>query len=713
MSEEIHSILADGQQVSKARLREWLARHAMPVHAAEAYGLQPQLTASPVPSPEIQAANHSAIMAALEAACLQGGGEVVLPPGFIHINDTIEIGPDAQTARLAKSRGGQYAVRLRGMGREATNIVQNHPTKPLLRVLGRGSQRTQFCLHLSAMRLLGRGAPTRGNLIELIGFFHHVVENVWLQGTGGRAIFTSFSERNVFRDITIYECRQAAVFCDYANETYLLNFLPMECGYTQDPIVRSARHGFSVNAGPDGNIRRSGRLYQEKRASVHIESSQNFRWIGGSIKNTYHLSGVKVRGTENVQIDQVYFESFPNVAPAANPSVIFGGAMERTTIEHDIAADETTIQVADSSWFPRVYSDARAFDYVENHEGKYYALYNPRNPRVYEIVLARGFVGNVLHVMARGVRYPHALLGRRRARGWPKGTVLMELAFAISDLCLHNNHLESFRELDRFRNVRLVADAVRGHTNGQVIVGFTRDAFCSAPNFPSGDLGNNCILELSGHNRVRGQPGGREQTLAVEAHNRAYVHLSHESELGGVEVIKATESRDWGDVQIQIARTLSSERAVTTREPGGFHTLRRDLAFNGAQPEDVSATAFKYAFQAPLGAVAEVNLYTVDREAQGRDCVASFFLDLQDDAPPLFTARYIRGRSGFVPVVRVVGRSPRGPREVWVGLRAPGRPQIIMLRLDITAICGWVTAQGGTGEGLSTQFELVSRPALP
>ena len=711
MSEEIFSILADGQQVSKTRLREWLARRDVPVHAAEAYGLEAQLAPAPVPSAEIQAANHRAIMAAIQAACLEGGGEIVLPPGFIHINDTIDIGPDSQTVQLAKGRGGQFTVRLCGMGREATNIVQNHPTKPLLRLLMRGLERPQFCLHLSAMRLLGRGAATRGNLIELIGNSHNVVENVWLQGTAGRAIHTSFSERNVFRDITIYECRQAAVLCDYPNETYLFNFLPMECGYTQDPIVRSPRRSFSVNAGPDGNIRRTGRLYQEKRASVQIEGGQNLRWIGGSVKQTYHIAGVKLRDTENVQIDNVYFESYPALAPAMNPCVIFGGSMERTTIERGIEAGETVIPVADAGWFPRDYSDPRVFDFITQGEGKYFALYNPRNPRVYEVILARGFVDNALHVMARGVRYPNALLGRRRAHAWPQGTVLMELAFAISDLCLHNNHLESFRNPDAFRGVRLVADATRGHTNGQVVVGYTHDAFCSAPNFPSGDLGNNCILELSGHNRVRGRPGAREQTTAVEAHNRALVHLSRASELGGVEVVKATETRDWGAVQIQTGRSLTSDRAVVTKEPGGFHTVRCDLTFDGAQAAEVNAQVFKFAFQAPLNAVVSANLYTVDGEAQGRDFVGSFILDLQDDVPPLFTPRYVRGRVDFVPVVRVLAHQPSGAREVWFGLSAPGRRRPIALRLDVTSICGWITAQGGTGEGLASLFEL--RPTQP
>ena len=727
MSEEIRKILADGEPVSKSLLRDFLGRRVRTVNVAEGYGLVSQTERLPVPGEDVQAANHKAIMTAIRAAIAQGGGEVTLPSGYIFVNETIEIGNDA----LPESEDGKTAhrylqVNLKGAGRHATKLVLGHPSHPLIRLIdpSRGPTKPVHFVRIESMSLIGRGPKTTGNLIEIYSGVNHVLEDLSLEGTAGRAILISRSERMVIRDVIVHKCRQALVMHDACNENYLFNFVPLTCGYTDDRFDPGHKKNWTVNPTDGGELMiREGEVEQESRATVVLEGSQNIRWIGGSCKAMHFLAGVKCGNCENVQIDNVYFEGFPHGNAVPHPSVIMGGAMERTRLTRSVSADEERIAVEDSSWFFRDFSTDRVFRQTSNPALNHFAIYDPDDPTQYEVILGRGFVDGVLYVTQRGADGRPLRLKPASARRWPAGSVLTEMVFGIGDLTLHGNHLEGFQPFGQYPKLRLKEDRAAGKTNGQIVVGYTHDAFFSAPNFPSGDLPGSCYLELTGHNRVRFDVTRHERTERVQAHHRAHVFVSRESANGGLKVESTWEPTRSEAHWLQVSHALTDGDPIRTSVPGGFFNIRRDIVFDRDRAADINLAHFFHLFTARYGAVLSCRLYSLDDEngdaKQGQTFVSDFVVDMPAGRDPTLSVRYLRAAPNFTPHLRL--RSGNEGRVVELGLIAPlDHPRkSIRLRFDAISICGQVeetaypTSQTGPLFALSADDAVTINPVAP
>jgi hypothetical protein len=697
MSNELRDILADGLPVSKSRLRDFLSRNGGGAILAEGYGVTAQIRPLPVQPPRVQSANHAGIMAALQAAVANGGGTVVLPAGNIYVNERIDIGTrllgDPFTRDDPRKR---VQVNIVGAGRRATKLIQNHAKRSLIRVLSSEGIKMQpsFELRLQALTLLGRGPHTRGALVELYSWTHHVLDDVWLEGTAGPAIHISQSERIVLRDVAVYHCRQALMAHDAVNETYLFNFLPLACGMTADPVDDDPEMTiWGPNIDRRGKFLMSGPIVQATRGTVHIEGSQNLRWIGGSCKPLPLLAALKIRGCENAQIDNVYFEGYPVRDPAPNPSVIFGGAMEKTELSAPCGALDTVLRVADSSWFPRCYADMEELGRHEARLSRHFAIYDRNDPTEYEVLLVRGFVGNDMHVYRRGQPGKQMRLEDRPARAWPAGSVVIELAFWPGDMMLHGNHLEGFAPFIHHPEAELREDWVKGETNGQIIVGFTFDEFCSFANFDGGDFPGSCHLQLSGHNRVRYSRNVREATDLVQVHHRAAVHVSQESRLGGLRVEQASPALEsnW----LTLSHGLSDLNPLILREPGGALNVRVDRDFDPDEGLQGEVENWHPLFVAPHGAVTECRLYSVrpdyDRE-QGRDFIAAFVIDSSASWPPEIAMRYLRGKPELTPHLRLRHFGDRRAVSVELGLTRTAAPhrRKLQLRCDVMALCGSV-----------------------
>jgi hypothetical protein len=701
MADDLERILADDRPVSKTRLRQYLSRRAGPVILAEGYGVAAQTRPLPAPPEAVQSANHAALMAALRAASDQGGGTVALPAGYIFVNDTLEIDPARLTDPFAEDALHKtMQITLAGAGRRATRLVQNHPRKSLVRVFASTAQGStpRYELRLEAMTLAGRGADTEGNLVELYSWNHHVLSDLWLEGTSGCAIHISRAERTVLRDVIVVRCRQALMMHDAVNESYLFNFLPLDIGMTFDPLEpRERPRDWSAHSDGRGGFAKTGPVAQATRAGVHIEGSQNVRWIGGSSKALTALAGLKIRSCENAQVDHVYFEGFPTVSPAPNPSVIFGGAMEKTRLAAPAGPTDRVIRVEDARWFPRRYSLAAALETNPPRMNHLYAIYDPADPTDYEVIEVRGFALEDMHVDRRGASGSRLRLSDRPARAWPAGAAVTELSFGIGDLTLHGNHLEGFASLGRFPGLSLAENWERGETNGQVIVGYTFDEFCSARNFPSGDLPGGCHLELSGHNRVRANRREREATDRIQVHHRARVYVSQESQFGGLVVEQASDRYPgW----MTVSRALGDHEPLRIAAPGPLFNLRRDELFEGGGEDGVGG--WRPVFVAPRGAAVECRLYSVlpGRMAeQGRDFVAAFVIDTAASWPPELAVTYMRGRPGLTPHVRLRRYGRDRAVAVELGLlrdeAAGDRP--LILRMDATSICGQIEAGAAAG----------------
>lgn len=720
ISTEIDSILEPGKPVDKTRLRDYLSRRSMPALAAEHFGVVAQLNHLPVPDEAVQTANLRGIMAALAEASGKGGGEVVLPAGYIFVNDTIEIGnatlPDPYSPRDGLK---VIPINIRGAGRQATRLVNGHPANPLIRIFSQqaGPRLPAFPVQLREMTLLGRGRRTTGNLVELYGGAEHILSDLMLEGTAGRAIQICRAERLVIRDVITFKCRQSLVMYDACNESYLFNFQPLTSGYTEDLIARDSREAWTVNA-RDGeiDILKSGTVFQEKHAAVQIERTQNVRWIGGSCKVLRYLAGVKCRNTENVQIDNIYFEGYSGKSPAINPSVILGGAMELTSLIEGISVSQKKIKVEDASWFPTLYSSERIFESAVLSRNVFFAIYDPEDPTDYEVVQAYGFVGNTLHVIKRGADSEQIRLKTAPARAWPRGAVLVELAFGISDLTLHGNHLDGFQPFSSFPDLRLEKDPALGHTNGQIVVGYTLDEFFSSPNFEKDEIPGGCILELTGHNRVRFDASLPQQADFVQAHHRATVYVSPKSALGGVRVVSAwaegSESRRW----LTVTHGLTSSAPIQTTVPGGFFNLRRDLEFDRDVAADINLATFHNLFATRYGAVVDCRLYSLEGERgdarQGRSFVAAFVIDLTRGRDHGLSLQYLKASPNFTPHLRV--RASDQGLGVELGLIAPANHPgpSIRLRLDATSICGQIDDVVHELKGTGSLFALSADDAI-
>jgi hypothetical protein len=403
------------------------------------------------PSQAIMEANTAAFNAAILHLLLAGGGDLYVPNGVYHTYGTIDLSLDVYTSAFASY--SRPCIRI--LGSTSSTIYQNHPTAPL--ITNRYVQ-----LRISGLILAGRGSATTGNLLELYGTQFWTLDDMEFRGTSGRGLFVVGSERGCARNLTFILTRQAIVNGTGANnETYYYNTIIIGPGYSQDMLTGSNTINYSTN--PIGGA--VGTYTQSKRAAVDISNSVNYRFIGGSIKSTASIAGMRVRSGEQIVVQNIYFEGFGT--GNINPSIIFGNNSEATTLSGSINNTVTTIPLTDTKWFLPVVSNLNYGIFTEAME---FVIYDPADLAVYEIVTVKYMFNNSAYEVVRGQAGTTAL-------NWNSGVVFRESlrATSITDLAVYDCHLESYQSLPV--GATLDSTVALGNTAGEIIVGNMFDEF--------------------------------------------------------------------------------------------------------------------------------------------------------------------------------------------------------------------------------------------
>lgn len=421
------------------------------------------------PSVAIQNANSLALNTALRAIISVGSGKLIIPSGYLHLNDVHEISTFVQASTGVQTPNWGLVIDIEGQGNAV--LVQNHATLPLIRLATTGSLKVR----MRNLGLFGRGSTTMGTLLEVIGNGLGTFENLTFHGTGGIGMFLLGSERISTNNLKFFYCRQAIVESGGAanNENYFFNTQIVSPGFTLDPITSGNQKSYSINVSGDGvHIITSGNYYSEHHTAIQLQNIVNNRFIGGSIKVTDNIGGFAVRGSENLGIDNIYFEGF---GLGANPSLIFYGQAEATTLPSGVAAAGTlTVPVASSLWFGRESSDSR-FD--SSFAGVSAVIYDPAAVTVFEVVTLQCFRGGNAILTARGQA------GGIAAQAWAAGCVLREYFGNVGNsnntqALVQNCHLESYQTVPG--TCALQASAQFGYHTGEAIVGIEYDEFHTA-----------------------------------------------------------------------------------------------------------------------------------------------------------------------------------------------------------------------------------------
>lgn len=460
---------------------------AMSVVNITDYGAVVSKTKS-VRSTGVMSANTAALQAAINAALAAGGGRVLVP-GFCHINDTLVIDGTNYTALTP-----YFGIRIEIVGTGYSAIICNHATKPGIVVK---SNKVRF--ELDHISVWGRGTDTIGNLVELHNVQHWSMNRVELNGSAGRALYLNNSERGSTYDLDIISCRQAIVesgFFSYNgnanNETYYKNTRLLGCGATLDPVTLTKSVGYSTN--PTDFLGRpvSGAFKQDKHAMIHLSNSVNVKFEGGSIKPTY-IAAIKLSGTEQVELSHLYIEGYSSNGGCVNPSIIMGGASEKTTLTVAIDNAVLSIPVANTDWFTGVASISEVLDQYGTTSVPF-VIYDPADVNTYEIVTVKYFYNGSAVLAARGTN-------STTARAWASGVVIREwngtAALQSSDLAITGCHLSSYQNIpaaSTFSNALATGD-----TAGEIISGYTFDEF----HFDNGRVGGKFNTITLTNNRAR------------------------------------------------------------------------------------------------------------------------------------------------------------------------------------------------------------------
>jgi len=485
------------------------------------------------PSTGVQNANSTIFNTAIRTLIARGGGKIIVPDGFIHLNDVHEISTFVQASSSPSLGYWSRVIQIEGEGRAI--LVQNHTTKPLIRLAPDGG----FRLRMKDVTLYGRGSVTKGNLLELMNApIMWTLNGVVFKGTGGIGLFIMGSERGKVDNCKFFECRQAIVGTAGVanNEIYYENYLIMGCGYTVDPLDGvSNKKSYSVNVAGDGfSIKTTGNYFSEHHHAVQIDNAANSYFKGGSVKTTEHCAGMRFRGVRTVGVESTYFEGF---GLGANPSLTFYGQSEATTLSAGIDADDLIAPVDSTLWFGCESSDSR-FD--SSFATATFVIYDPADVNTFELVTLRCFRDGNAILTARGVA------GGVAAQSWASGVVIREYFGNAgngknADAFVKNCHLESYQTVPGTCVHQVSAEF--GYTAGEVIVGIQYDAFHNATSRMQGSA--NVSFEQNQLGSFSPTNGGKIQTW-----NAATVYtVDHWTELdkvvGAQSNPAAAFSTDW------------------------------------------------------------------------------------------------------------------------------------------------------------------------
>lgn len=408
---------------------------------------------------------------------------VYIPAGHYLINGTLRV---------------PNSMKFAGDIRTGSILQQTNPTASLITVYGGPTCGTYACYGaLENLTLEGTGKATTGTLLEVdAGYLS--LRNLHFYNDGGRGLqMNAGSERVSGYNLSFYRIRWPMILGGDSNEDYFYNTHVIEAGQTSDyassqPLV--GQYCYSVNCTngvyvEQGTTASPTTIYPDPHGSIDIDKGVNVSFIGGSVKSTYMLSGVKVWAGTAVRFQNFYHEGsyYSGLVPSINRAYIIGGSGEQTYLTGVLSGTGTSVTVNDPTWMPQFFgqaTDATADDgnwypYVIMPQDYNRASTAPSayvsglNQDQFEIVNAEGFTPDgVLHIQPGGRN-----AGGNAPAGtqWPAGSVVEEYMSAGANVELDNIHINLLQGPFSANGWNVGCNQTNYHACGEILVGYTPD----------------------------------------------------------------------------------------------------------------------------------------------------------------------------------------------------------------------------------------------
>jgi hypothetical protein len=409
-------------------------------------------------------------------------GVAYLPSGKYLMNGTLRL---------------NSALWTRGDGYQQSFIVETNPTADLFVLDAQVQSASGFPAGpvISDISFAGEGPITTGNLLINAVNGRAVFQNIGFWGHGGRGILIE-SERGFYSNLHFDSVRQAISTTPNIaiNESYLRDFTIMSPGLASNDLQVGpfSNYCYNVNSNSSGVFPSSGQIQQDPHFTIDLNANiTNFSITNGSIKPTQCIGGIRVRSSNVMSIEHVYFEGF--VSGAINPSISYGGAHEKSPLTSTITATQTTFDIKDGKWFSPFVGSATDLQAAE-------AIMIIRPPDYVPGSTTASSLGNGItqgtfeYVSFQGIVHDasttgwHVVVGSRGASSttaiaWPAGAIFEEGWGTQADpmtipypgaIRLVDNHFNSAEQANGYT---LVCNPDNEQTCGEVVVGVEPDAF--------------------------------------------------------------------------------------------------------------------------------------------------------------------------------------------------------------------------------------------
>jgi hypothetical protein len=408
-----------------------------------------------------------------------------LAPGHYKVNGTIRMVSDLHMVGDSKAN---------------TILQETGATANLITVYGATHCSVYSCFGgLENMTLSGSGKATTGTLLEMnSGFF--ILRDMHFFNIAGRGLqMNGPTERVVSYDSSFNDVRWPLVLAGDTNEDYFYNTQVVEAGQTYDSSgspTWNYKWCYSVNCtngvfnGP-GTSANPTILYPDPHGSIYLDKAVNVSFIGGSIKSTDVLSGVRIWNGDLVKFENLYHEDvYGGNIPRTNRAYIIAGKAEQTYLTGTLAGTGLVVAVHDPSWMPQYFGNPA--DAVPTAGGNYYGYvllpqdYNRASTAAsayvpglqqnqFEIVSIAGFAsdGN-LYIETSG-RNQYGSTAPASTQ-WPAGTVIEQYGNgAAGSIELNNIHLNQVQGPTAVGGYQVGCNQTNANFCGEIVAGYAPD----------------------------------------------------------------------------------------------------------------------------------------------------------------------------------------------------------------------------------------------
>ncbi len=490
---------------------------------------------------------------------------VYFAPGHYLINGTIVI---------------PTRLHLSGDGKDGAELQEINPTSTLITVVPSSVGCAVAACYggVDNLTLAGSGKLTKGTLLEIeSGSFQ--LRDIHFYNNGGRGLqMNDSAERVVGYNLSFYYVRWPFIMAGDNNEDYFYNTHIFAAGQTNDVTTGAAYTGdycYSINCtaglfNSPGTQANPTVLYPEPHAAVYVEKAVNVGFLGGSIKASPMISGVRVWNASLVKFQNVYHEdTYGGGFPRANRAYILGGKAEQTFLTSSLTPGVMSAAVNDTSWMPQYFgrpSDAtapggNAYTYVmlpqdyDRSSSAPSAYVAGLQQNQFELINVNGFAsdGN-MYVQTRNV-------GGTAPTGvtWPAGSVVEQYGAGFEGaLELDNVHINQVQGPTTVGGYTEHCDQTNVYTCGEIVAGYAPDVI---------NPSTNSALNQIGFYAPLGDPNDPVPSAVVNLriHNVEMFNSSSNPYIGQIATHKYASIQVAGAINLS---ALESSSAVTTTTAG-------------------------------------------------------------------------------------------------------------------------------------------------